>query len=94
MGQCQQKELSDDHRTFVRCEDEATTRVWCPTWITAEDGPLHVCEKHARTFQPEHNENASRGTFYWDDEADRAWAQAYPKLARWTSLQIHSLTQR
>lgn len=89
MGQCEQKVLlqatDPEGRpagTFVRCINEATTRVWCPTWITAEDGPLHVCEKHARTFQPEHNENARRGTFYWDDEADRAWAQA------------HKLTQR
>jgi hypothetical protein len=57
-----------------RTPEEATTKVWCPTWITAHEGPLHLCEKCSKVFQPSSNKNAPLGAFFWEDEADAKFA--------------------
>lgn len=54
---------------------EATKRLWCPTWLTSEKGPIDLCEECAKTFMPEHNNTgASDGSWHWGDEADAAFA--------------------
>lgn len=58
----------------IRCREPATTRCWCPTWITNPMPPMHLCDEHAKRFQPEHNPHAS-GTFYWNEQADQAYAE-------------------
>lgn len=71
---CQQTSLAD--RGFQPCTDKATVRLWCPTWIGAEKGPMFVCETHANVFRPEENENAGNGLFYWGADADFAYQRA------------------
>jgi hypothetical protein len=63
---------------YKLCQETAAHRVWCPTWLSAEEGPMSLCERHARNFMPEHNKNAANGVFYWGEEADKAWHAAYP----------------
>lgn len=57
----------------VKCETNARCRVWCPTWTTAQDGPVSYCEKHIGTFKEEENPNAADGQFFFDDDAYDAW---------------------
>jgi hypothetical protein len=56
-------------------KNAATRRLWCPTWIGAEKGPINLCDSHAENFQPEHNYNATGGSWHWDADADIAFKQ-------------------
>lgn len=47
---------------------EAIKALWCPTWIDACEGPIHLCDYHAKTFQPD-NPNALHGQFFWGQDA-------------------------
>ena len=51
-----------------QCGHQASEVLWCPTWINAEQGPMHLCSEHSRGFKPEFNKNAE-GLFYWGKEA-------------------------
>lgn len=54
---------------------EATKRVWCPTWLGSQRGPMDVCDECAKTFQPEHNHFSCNGSFHWGEDADKAFKQ-------------------
>jgi hypothetical protein len=43
---------------------EATTKVWCPTWSSGNEGVLNLCDEHSAIFK-----NAKSGQFFFDDEA-------------------------
>lgn len=47
---------------------EATKRVWCPTWLGSQNGPIDVCEPCAEKFA------ASEGSWHWGTEADATFA--------------------
>lgn len=47
---------------------QATHIVWCPTWITAHQGPIHLCEDHAENFSSR-NPYANNGQFFWEQHA-------------------------
>lgn len=49
--------------------NEATLTVWCPTWITADEGPRNICAKCNEVFDPNKNPNAKDGDFFYDEEA-------------------------
>jgi hypothetical protein len=53
--------------------NEATRLLWCPTWVDSYEGPLSLCDEHAKMFMPEHNTNASTGSWHWDEEANTAF---------------------
>lgn len=67
MPRCQQTELSG--LQFVPCKNEATEVLWCPTWITSNEGPMNLCEHHAKNFKPEHNPMANGGDWHWGADA-------------------------
>lgn len=73
MPRCQQVDLRKDSYGFEPCQQEATERVWCPTWISADEGPRVMCERHARNFKPEFNKYAKDGVFHWGADADREY---------------------
>lgn len=52
---------------------KATKRLWCPTWLDCENGPIDLCEHHAGVFQVENNPNANNGSWHWGEEADKAF---------------------
>ena len=60
---------------FVQCGHPTDTIVWCPTWINAGEGPMPVCDEHARSFKPEFNPYAKNGEFYWNADANEAFAR-------------------
>ena len=81
MCQCEYTKLH--HRGgFVRCTAKATTSVWCPTWVSADEGPMSVCDEHAKGFMPEHNEHIKVDTFLWGRQAQEAYEAAYPREQR------------
>src|SRR4029078_10361790 len=49
---------------------EATRLLWCPTWVDSYEGPLPLCDEHAKNFMPQHNPNAAGGSWHWDEEAN------------------------
>jgi hypothetical protein len=51
----------------------ATHRLWCPTWIGSERGPIDICEEHARTFKEDKNPSAKNGSWHWGEDADKAF---------------------
>jgi len=57
------------------CDRPARLKVWCPTWTQAAQGPMNVCSNCARRFQPKHNPNTIKGNFFWNQEADEAFAR-------------------
>jgi hypothetical protein len=74
---CYQRILPNGAQSFVDCPNEATHRVWCPTWLSAEKGPIDICEKCSRIFDPMHNKYATDGTFYWGANADKQFKGAH-----------------
>lgn len=50
----------------IGCNQEATVKIWCPTWLDANRGPIYRSAPHARVF----TDNAE-GAFYYGDEADQ-----------------------
>lgn len=81
MARCQGSDLNELHSGFEKCQTEASLKVWCPTWIGAEKGPMRFCAKHAENFT-EKNPHANINAFYWGEEADKAyaeWMQQDPK---------------
>ena len=46
--------------------------IWCPTWITAHEGPMHFCNDCAETFS-EKNESAKGGVFLFNNDAQIAF---------------------
>ena len=58
----------------IPCAKRHSLRLWCPTWTSAENGPLNLCVDCARVFQPENNPNNNgKGSFHWGNEADTAF---------------------
>ena len=53
---------------------EATVKIWCPTWVFAYNGPKVFCEEHSKNFIEEHNPNAEGGQFFFNKDADAAYA--------------------
>ena len=51
----------------------ATRRVWCPTWITAFDGPISCCDKCSEVFIEDKNPSAKDGQFFWELDAQIAF---------------------
>lgn len=60
------------HGFIQKCKNEAVTRVWCPTWIGAEDGPLNVCDTHLAIFD-KRNPFAPEGAFFFGDNAQKVF---------------------
>jgi len=54
----------------ANCTSKSTVRVWCPTWVTAHNGPKYLCKQHAEIFDPTQNDFAVNGQFFTDKEAD------------------------
>jgi hypothetical protein len=53
----------------------ATKRVWCPTWLGSQRGPINVCEECAKVFTSENKySRRNEGSFHWGDDADKAFA--------------------
>ena len=71
-----------DDPGFVRCTKTATHTCWCPTWISAEEGPMELCEEHTHNFRPEFNKHAKDGNFYWGEEAVAQYEKAIPPEKR------------
>lgn len=61
---------------------KATKRVWCPTWIGSEKGPIDVCAEHAANFTPEGNPHGRGGSFHWGEEADKAFKSVVQNFPR------------
>lgn len=57
-----------------KCQNQATRRVWCPTWVNANEGPMDLCEEHCSTFDETKNPRATSGSFFWGDAADEAFS--------------------
>ena len=79
--QCQYVECAGQGG-FERCTVVAAFEVWCPTWVTAEEGPMHLCADHARNFMPEHNPHARNGMFYWGEKATEEYEITIPAEKR------------
>ena len=85
MPTCEQKELNEPHSGYLQCHCAATTALWCPTWISAENGPMQLCDRHADHFRK------SEGEWHWGADAydafNKAKAQGIPtpqeQFKRW-----------
>lgn len=74
---CESRMLNETHDGYVYCGYTSVRRVWCPTWTTADKGPMNFCEAHARMFMPSFNENAKDGVFHWGEDADMKFKEKY-----------------
>ena len=64
------------HDTKAQCPHVADVlhRVWCPTWVSAEEGPQWFCGDHIVNFKRETNPNCvDDRAFFWGSEADIAF---------------------
>lgn len=75
MPKCASYDYNGVTEPFVQCKNEATHRLWCPTWINAQDGVMCICDAHAKVFRPELNPHAAGGEFHWEADADEAFAK-------------------
>lgn len=51
----------------------AEFRVWCPTWVSADKGPIDLCYECYKVFSPGINPHAADGHFFIGDLADAAF---------------------
>ena len=65
----------EGHCQSQLCKKQAMFRLWCPTWITANEGPRNLCSDCAKAFQVAHNPMAAGGSWHWGDNADKAFKQ-------------------
>lgn len=49
-----------------RCENEGTQTIWCPTWVSSDQGPLNFCDEHSQIFI-----NSSKGAFFFGEDATK-----------------------
>lgn len=73
--QCQQTKYVgiSSYKPYQQCQNQATTKVWCPTWAFANKGPLHLCDKCAEHFDEKVNQEASKAQIFFGQEADDAF---------------------
>jgi hypothetical protein len=63
-------------KSFKRCTNDATNKLWCPTWISAAHGWIHICDECAKVFKPQFNIHAKDGVFFWGDDAVAAFEKS------------------
>lgn len=73
---CQSNDLVDGGG-FKNCTDEASVRIWCPTWVTSHNGPQNFCDHHSKPFR-----TSETGSFFYGDDADRAYMSVVQFILR------------